>query len=105
MKPTHSAATSGYKEKKEDVRQVQIAVQQFADIFDRKTSLPDALQRTVEGLSNEFARERAPEELIYDLFKLPNKEEAAVGKLIAVLKSYGIQASDDKWALKKMKTH
>ena len=62
-------------------------VQQYADIFDRKTSRPEALKKALDGLSNEFCRSNtSPEELIYELFKLPNKEEGAIGKLIAVLK-------------------
>jgi hypothetical protein len=59
------------------------------------------LRDTVDGLSNEFCRsDKTPEELIFELFRISNKDEAAVGKLIAVLKSYGIHDNDPR--LRKM---
>jgi hypothetical protein len=47
--------------------------------------MANILRDTVDGLSNEFTRsDQTPEEIIYELFRLSNKEEAAMGKLIAV---------------------
>ena len=70
------------------------------------------LQLTADGLSNAFARDqKTPEELIFELFKIPNKNEASIGKLLTVLKSYGLQESDPRlkpmmdkiWKIEQMK--
>lgn len=70
------------------------------------------LQLTADGLSNAFARDqKTPEDLIFELFKIPNKNEASIGKLLTVLKSYGLQESDPRlkpmmdriWKIEKMK--
>jgi len=70
------------------------------------------LQLTADGLSNVFARDqKTPEDLIFELFKIPNKNEASIGKLLTVLKSYGLQESDPRlkpmmdriWKIEKMK--
>jgi hypothetical protein len=42
------------------------------------------LEKTIEGLNNTMASDESPEDLIYNLFKIPNKEEASIGKLITV---------------------
>ncbi|KAI6206513.1 hypothetical protein M3Y94_00920600 [Aphelenchoides besseyi] len=81
MKSVHSTAT----------------MNRYKDILGCKDSVSQMLQNTVDGLSNEFTRsEKTAEEVIFELFKLPNKEQGAIGKLIAVLKSYGIQDSDPR---------
>lgn len=55
------------------------------------------IQKTKEGLSNPFARnEQSAEELIYNLFKIPNKTDASIGKLLMVLKNYGLQEQDPR---------
>jgi len=36
------------------------------------------------------------EELIFNIFKIPNKEEANIGKLLSLLKTYGLQDSDPR---------
>jgi len=85
MKSVHSSAT----------------IARYKDILNRPDSIANILRDTVDGLSNEFTRaDKSPEEIIYELFRISNKEEAAMGKLIAVLKSYGIQDNDPR--LKKM---
>uniref|UniRef100_A0A914EFU2 glutaminase n=1 Tax=Acrobeloides nanus TaxID=290746 RepID=A0A914EFU2_9BILA len=38
----------------------------------------------------------SPDELIYRLFKVPNKDEAVIGRLLTLLKSYGLQESDPR---------
>uniref|UniRef100_A0A914W1V8 glutaminase n=1 Tax=Plectus sambesii TaxID=2011161 RepID=A0A914W1V8_9BILA len=42
------------------------------------------------------AEQQSPEELIFELFKTPNKEEACIGKLISLLKSYGLREDDPR---------
>lgn len=60
-------------------------VEQYREILSRKTSIGNVLQRTADGLANAFARDqKPPEALIYELFKIPNKNEASVGKLLSV---------------------
>lgn len=60
------------------------AVKRYKAILGHSDSVGDMLQSTVDGLSNEFAREKTAEDVIFELFKLPNKEQGAIGKLIAV---------------------
>ncbi|KAK0395019.1 hypothetical protein QR680_001068 [Steinernema hermaphroditum] len=36
------------------------------------------------------------EDLIFDLFKLPNRDEASIGKLLSVLKSFGLHEDDPR---------
>lgn len=50
----------------------------------RKISVQGILEKTIEGLQNSMASDESPEELIFNLFKLPNKEEASIGKLLTV---------------------
>uniref|UniRef100_A0A183CA45 glutaminase n=1 Tax=Globodera pallida TaxID=36090 RepID=A0A183CA45_GLOPA len=75
-------------------------LEQFAPLKDeRRLSLQSAIQKTKEGLDNPFAcDEQSPEELIYNLFKIPNKSDASIGKLIMVLKNYGLQENDPRLA-------
>lgn len=40
--------------------------------------------------------EKSEEDLIYELFKLPSKNEASIGKLISVLKGYGLREDDPR---------
>lgn len=73
------------------------SVEKYKEILNRKASICDILQLTVDGLSNAFARDqKTPEDLIFDLFKIPNKNEASIGKLLTVLKSYGLQDNDPR---------
>jgi hypothetical protein len=63
------------------------SVDQYSPLSEdhRKLSLSSAIQKTKEGLGNMFADdEQSPEELIYNLFKVPNKSDAFIGKLIMV---------------------
>lgn len=50
----------------------------------RRGSYAELIRKAAESLSNEFNREKTAEELIFDLFKIPNKNDGAIGKLIAV---------------------
>lgn len=61
------------------------------------------LHETVNGLSNDFTRsDKTPEEIIYELFRIPNKEEAAMGKLIAVRFYWMFSEFSDFLGLKKL---
>jgi hypothetical protein len=43
------------------------------------------LQHSQDGFSNCFHRsQKNPEDVIYELFKIPNKQEASIGKLLTV---------------------
>ena len=43
------------------------------------------MAQTAEGLAETFDSFRtSPEDLVYDLFKLPQRDEASIGKLISV---------------------
>ena len=61
-------------------------VQQWSPLGDirSKESIVNTIHKTAHGLSNAFAIEEQPEDLIYNLFKLPNKDEASIGKLMTV---------------------
>lgn len=42
--------------------------------------------KTVEGLAHSFEfRHASPEDLVFDLFKLPQCEDASIGRLISVI--------------------
>ncbi|CAD5213022.1 unnamed protein product [Bursaphelenchus okinawaensis] len=68
----------------------------YQKIMNRRNSIADALKRTADGLANEFSRDKTAEEMVFELFKIPNKNEGAIGKLIGILKSYGIQENDPR---------
>uniref|UniRef100_A0AC35U4D9 Glutaminase n=1 Tax=Rhabditophanes sp. KR3021 TaxID=114890 RepID=A0AC35U4D9_9BILA len=75
-------------------------VNHLSKILDIKSSannLNTMLNETAIRLSDAFSREdKSEEDLIYELFKLPNKNEASIGKLISVLKSYGLREDDPR---------
>uniref|UniRef100_A0A914EJH3 glutaminase n=2 Tax=Acrobeloides nanus TaxID=290746 RepID=A0A914EJH3_9BILA len=56
------------------------------------------MSKTVEGLSHAYEyRKTSPEDLVYDLFKVPGgKDEASIGKLISVLRSFGLRDDDPR---------
>lgn len=60
--------------------------EQFIQLSDdRKLSIQGDLQKTKQGLANPFAcDELSAEDLIYNLFKIPHKSDASIGKLIMV---------------------
>uniref|UniRef100_A0A915EFE4 glutaminase n=1 Tax=Ditylenchus dipsaci TaxID=166011 RepID=A0A915EFE4_9BILA len=75
-----------------------LSLQQYSPLLEeRKGSIQKALLKTKEGLANPFAcDELSAEELIYNLFKIPNKSEASIGKLLMVLKNYGLLETDPR---------
>ncbi|VDM82047.1 unnamed protein product, partial [Strongylus vulgaris] len=74
-----------------------ILVNAIGEILNRKTSVAQIMSKTVEGLNHAYeVRDSCPEDLIFDLFKMPNKDEASISKLIKVLKSFGLRESDPR---------
>ncbi|VDK49335.1 unnamed protein product, partial [Cylicostephanus goldi] len=74
-----------------------ISVNAIGEILNRKTSVAQIMSKTVEGLNHAYElRDSCPEDLIFDLFKMPNKDEASISKLIKVLKSFGLRESDPR---------
>ncbi|KAI1726748.1 glutaminase domain-containing protein [Ditylenchus destructor] len=73
-------------------------VNQYRAILNRKASICNILQQTADGLGSAFHRggDKSPEDLIFELFKIPNKNEASIGKLLMVLKSYGLHKNDPR---------
>uniref|UniRef100_A0AC34FE18 Glutaminase n=1 Tax=Panagrolaimus sp. ES5 TaxID=591445 RepID=A0AC34FE18_9BILA len=61
-----------------------------------KDSIAQTINQTAHNLSNAFAIDQQPEDLIYNSFKLPNKEEASIGKLLSLLKNFGLQENDPR---------
>ncbi|RCN32899.1 glutaminase [Ancylostoma caninum] len=79
----------------------------IGEILNRKTSVAQIMSKTVEGLNHAYElRDSSPEDLIFDLFKMPNKDEASISKLIKVLKSFGLRESDPRLRhmMEKMKS-
>uniref|UniRef100_A0A914EL67 glutaminase n=1 Tax=Acrobeloides nanus TaxID=290746 RepID=A0A914EL67_9BILA len=75
----------------------QATLDTWSDVLEkRKASVQGILEKTIEGLNNTMASDESPEDLIYNLFKIPNKEEASIGKLITVLKNYGLHETDPR---------
>uniref|UniRef100_A0A914XA53 glutaminase n=1 Tax=Plectus sambesii TaxID=2011161 RepID=A0A914XA53_9BILA len=57
----------------------------------------DLLKDSQTALNNAFEAEHcAPEDVIFDIFKTPGKEEACIGKLLSVLKSCGLRDDDPR---------
>jgi len=51
---------------------------------------------TFSCISFDYGMQKSsPEDLVFDLFKLPQREEASIGKLISVLKGFGLRVADD----------
>uniref|UniRef100_A0A158P7V8 EF-hand_14 domain-containing protein n=1 Tax=Angiostrongylus cantonensis TaxID=6313 RepID=A0A158P7V8_ANGCA len=79
----------------------------IGEILNRKTSVAQILSKTVEGLNHAYElRNSSPEDLIFDLFKMPNRDEASITRLIKVLKSFGLRESDPRLRqmMEKMKS-
>lgn len=62
-----------------------LSVNTIGEILNRKRSVVQIMTKTAEGLSEAFEfRKASPEDLVFDLFKLPQKDDASIGKLISV---------------------
>ncbi|CAD6195804.1 unnamed protein product [Caenorhabditis auriculariae] len=79
-----------------DVPNSQIST--IGAILQRKSSVAQALAKTAESLkqSYELRKQASPADLIFDLFKHPNRDDANIGKLIKVLKSFGLREKDPR---------
>ncbi|VDM67346.1 unnamed protein product, partial [Strongylus vulgaris] len=57
-----------------------------------------SLRQTLHNLSNPYEKEstRGLEDAIFDLFKIPGKNEASIGRLLTVLKSFGLRVDDPR---------
>ncbi|KAH7725993.1 glutaminase liver isoform [Aphelenchoides avenae] len=96
----HVLGKEGKEVKEHHQRKISLTtLQQYSPLMEQrhKQSAAEMVQQTAESLSNAFAcDEPSPEDLIFNLFKIPNKEEASIGKLIMVLKNYGLQETDPR---------
>lgn len=55
------------------------------------------LSETAEYLNPSFdGTKESAEDVVYDLFKVPQKDEASIGRLLSVLKSMGLTEDDPR---------
>lgn len=55
------------------------------------------MNETMEGLNHSYEfKKSSQEDLIFELFRIRSTEEASMGKLISVLKSFGIRDDDPR---------
>ncbi|EPB77516.1 glutaminase A [Ancylostoma ceylanicum] len=56
------------------------------------------LTQTLRGLSMPYGEEtlKGQEDTIFELFKIPGKNEASIGRLLTVLKSFGLRTDDPR---------
>ncbi len=61
-------------------------VETIGEILNRKmsTATEQLLKDAQTNLNQAYEADQPPEELIFELFKVPNKDEACIGKLISV---------------------
>ncbi|CAD5218157.1 unnamed protein product [Bursaphelenchus okinawaensis] len=72
-------------------------VNTIGEILDRKRSVARIMSQTADGLNQSFEFKKcAPEDVVYDLFKVPGKDEASIGRLVSVLKSLGLREDDPR---------
>ncbi|PAV88116.1 hypothetical protein WR25_17730 [Diploscapter pachys] len=84
----------------------QKTLETLSEVLERKMSM-SVLSKSLRGLSNPYEREdpTGREEVIFELFKLPSKNEASIGKLLAVLKSFGLREDDPRLAPMMARVH
>lgn len=64
---------------------------------ERKKSIARLMSETAENLHPSFdGTKDTPEDVVYDLFKVPHKDEASIGRLLSVLKSMGLREDDPR---------
>ena len=70
----------------------------IGEIFpERKKSIARIMSETAEHLNPSFdGTKESAEDVVYDLFKVPHKDEASIGRLLSVLKSMGLQENDPR---------
>jgi glutaminase len=75
---------------------------------ERKKSIARLMSETVEHLNPSFdGTKESAEDVVYDLFKVPNKDEASIGRLLSVLRSMGLNESDPRLipTIQKIREH
>ncbi|CAI2324350.1 unnamed protein product [Caenorhabditis sp. 36 PRJEB53466] len=57
-----------------------------------------SLKSTLRGISNPYERDEneGSDDKVFDLFKIPNKNEASIGKLLTVLRQLGLRDDDPR---------
>ncbi|CAI5442421.1 unnamed protein product [Caenorhabditis angaria] len=57
-----------------------------------------SLKKSLRGISNPYDRDETEqsEDMVFELFKIPNKNEASIGKLLSVLRSFGFRDDDPR---------
>uniref|UniRef100_A0A0N5CGC7 glutaminase n=1 Tax=Strongyloides papillosus TaxID=174720 RepID=A0A0N5CGC7_STREA len=81
----------------EEYRHSEQTLKAIGDILNRKHSVAQILNETMEGLNHSYEfKKSSQEDLIFELFRIRSTEEASMGKLISVLKSFGIRDDDPR---------
>jgi hypothetical protein len=76
----------------------QKTMKTLANILKPTEPVSDVMSKTAEALSKSYEyKTTSAEDLVFDLFKAQgNKEEASIGKLISVLRSFGLKEDDPR---------
>lgn len=84
----------------------QRTLENLSGLLERPVSMT-TLSQTLNGLAHPYSKEatKGQEDVIFDLFKIPGKNEASIGRLLTVLKSFGLRMDDPrlKPMMKKLK--
>ncbi|CEF59993.1 No extended memory [Strongyloides ratti] len=81
----------------EENRHSEQTLKAIGDILNRKHSVAQIMNETMEGLNHSYEfKKSSQEDLIFELFRIPSTEEASMGRLISVLKSFGIRDDDPR---------
>uniref|UniRef100_A0A0K0E4B9 glutaminase n=1 Tax=Strongyloides stercoralis TaxID=6248 RepID=A0A0K0E4B9_STRER len=81
----------------EENRYSEQTLKAIGDILNKKSSVVQIMNETMEGLSHSYELNKSSQEdLIFELFRIPSTKEASVGRLISVLKSFGIRDDDPR---------
>ncbi|KAK5964635.1 hypothetical protein GCK32_009107 [Trichostrongylus colubriformis] len=79
------------KSKQENMEKTpsQRTLENLSGMLERPVSMA-TLSQTLRGLANPYQKEstKGQEDIIFDLFKIPGKNEASIGRLLTVSFSY-----------------
>ncbi|EYB84510.1 hypothetical protein Y032_0315g2275 [Ancylostoma ceylanicum] len=75
----------------------QRTLENLSGMLERPLSMA-TLTQTLRGLSMPYGEEtlKGQEDTIFELFKIPGKNEASIGRLLTVLKSFGLRTDDPR---------
>uniref|UniRef100_A0A7I4Y1D2 glutaminase n=2 Tax=Haemonchus contortus TaxID=6289 RepID=A0A7I4Y1D2_HAECO len=75
----------------------QQTLERLNGMLERPVSMT-TLSQTLRGLTNPYEKEhtKGQEDTIFDLFKIPGKNEASIGRLLTVLKAFGLRMEDPR---------